>query len=86
MKKGYQVTLGLLSIMILLVVSVGTSYSYYSVSSAQSTTNNFGAACLSVQFTEGNDGSINLNNTAGHYAYPMTESTAKSKIKPYFHL
>ena len=87
MRKGYRVTLGILTIMILLTISVGTSYSFYSVSATQDGTNNLTSSCFSVEFKDTVDnntykGSIKLN-AEGHYAYPMTEENAKTKLTPY---
>ena len=33
MRSGYKVTLGILTIMILVTITIGTSYSYYSIAS-----------------------------------------------------
>ena len=39
MRKGYKITLGVLTIMILITLTIGTSYSYYSVSDVQEDNN-----------------------------------------------
>ncbi len=84
MRKGYKVTLGMLTIMILLTLTVGTSYSYYSISDAQENTNNLTTTCFNVEFLGGTEAdesgvaSINLPN-----AYPISDSDVKTKLKPY---
>ena len=80
MRKGYRVTLGVLTIMILMTLTVGTSYSYYSVSDTQTDPNELTTTCFDISFTDSN--SVSLNSD-GLYAYPMTEEVALSKYTPY---
>ncbi len=76
MRKGYRVTLGIITIMILLTISVGTSYSFYSVSSVQDGDNNLVATCFKMNIEDSDY--INLPAT-----YPMSEDSAKTKLTPY---
>lgn len=78
MRSGYKVTLGILTIMILVTITIGTSYSYYSIASTQADPNEFSTACFDVSYTEGSNGSINLSAT-----YPMSESDALTRLQPY---
>lgn len=80
MRSGYKVTLGVLTIMILVTITIGTSYSYYSVASTQENPNEITTTCFNVTFSDSN--SINLN-ADGNYAYPMSEANALSKLTPY---
>jgi len=81
MRKGYKVTLGVLTIMILLTLTIGTSYSYYSISDEQTNPNVITTTCFNVSYSEGSS-SIALNTT-GNYAYPMSEATALANLRPY---
>lgn len=76
MRSGYKVTLGILTIMILVTITIGTSYSYYSVASTQENPNELTTTCFDVSFSEGSS-SINLAAT-----YPMSEASANS-LSPY---
>lgn len=80
MRNGYKVTLSILTIMILITLTIGTSYSYYSVASEQTNPNELTTTCFDVSFTDTDV--INLNAT-GNYMYPMSEATALSKLTPY---
>ena len=64
--------------MILVTITIGTSYSYYSIASTQADPNEFSTACFDVSYTEGSNGSINLSAT-----YPMSESDALTRLQPY---
>lgn len=79
MKKGYKITLGILTVMILMVITVGTSYSYYSISETQKDPNTLNTTCFNVSYSDGN--AITMNK-AGEYAYPMSEAKALTKT-PY---
>ncbi len=79
MRKGYKITLGVLTIMILITLTIGTSYSYYSVSDVQEDTNDLTTTCFDISFSDSN---IIQLNTNGSYAYPMSEANALTK-KPY---
>jgi len=79
MRSGYKITLGVLTMMILFTITVGTSYSYYSVSDKQTGTNNLATTCFDISFEDSNYISMNV---AGKYAYPMSETTALTKT-PY---
>lgn len=79
MRSGYKITLGVLTMMILFTITVGTSYSYYSVSDKQTGTNNLATTCFDITFEDSNYISM---NSAGKYAYPMSEATALTKT-PY---
>lgn len=72
MRSRYKIALGIITILILLTITVGTSYSYYSVSDTQETPNSLATACFQFTFNEetqsGISGPINLTN-----AYPMTD-------------
>ena len=78
MRSGYKVTLGILTIMILVTITIGTSYSYYSIASTQADPNKLSTTCFNVSYTEGSNGSINLSAT-----YPMSESDALTRLQPY---
>ncbi len=78
MRSGYKITLGVLTIMILVTITIGTSYSYYSIASTQEDPNELTTTCFNVSYTEGTNGSINLPAT-----YPMSESSALANLKPY---
>lgn len=82
MRNGYKVTLSILTIMILMTLTIGTSYSYYSISAEQEEPNVLSTTCFKINFTETTGSTISLN-TDGKYAYPMSESTATSKLTPY---
>ena len=71
MRKGYKITLSVLTIMILITITVGTSYSYYSVSDIQDNPNTLTSTCFNIEYSEGTNGSINLTNS-----YPMSEAPA----------
>ncbi len=78
MRKGYRITLGVLTIMILLTLTIGTSYSYYSVGGVQDRDNVLATRCFEITYEDGNGTSaINLNN-----AYPMSDDKGMSK-NPY---
>ena len=76
MRSGYKITLGVLTIMILVTITIGTSYSYYSISSEQQDPNEVATTCFNVSYTEGTS-SINLPAT-----YPMGEANANN-LSPY---
>ena len=76
MRSGYKVTLGILTIMILVTITVGTSYSYYSIASTQDKPNIVNTTCFDVSFSEGSS-SINLGAT-----YPMSDTSANN-LSPY---
>lgn len=80
MRNGYKIVLGLLTIMILVTITVGTSYSYYSISEEQTNPNVLTTTCFDVSFTDSN---VITLNAAGSYMYPMSETTALSKLTPY---
>lgn len=75
MKKGYKVTLGVLTIMILLTLTIGTSYSYYTVGGTQEDTNELVTTCFKIDYNGTND--ININN-----AYPMSDTKGEAS-NPY---
>lgn len=75
MRKGYKITLSVLTIMILITITIGTSYSYYSVSDVQSDPNTLASTCFNINYTDNNV--IKLNNT-----YPMSETNAL-RLTPY---
>ena len=68
MRKGYKITLSVLTIMILITITIGTSYSYYSVSDVQENPNTLSSTCFNITYAE-NTSSINLTNT-----YPMADT------------
>ncbi len=76
MRSGYKITLGILTIMILVTMTIGTSYSYYMISGAQTNPNEITSACFEISFSEGSD-AINLTAT-----YPMSDDNA-STLSPY---
>ena len=76
MRRGYKMTLGVLTIMILLTLTVGTSYSYYSISDVQDEPNNLTTTCFNVNFTDGGSGSINLGGGDDKYGYPISDEKA----------
>ncbi|MCI9281415.1 MAG: hypothetical protein HFI49_04075 [Bacilli bacterium] len=77
MRKGYKITLGVLTVMILITITIGTSYSYYSVSDIQDNPNTLASTCFNIEYTEGTNGSISLTNS-----YPMSEANALA-LTPY---
>ena len=82
MRKGYRVTLGVLAIMILLTLTMGTSYSYFAVTSEQTNPNQIVSTCFDFELSnEANE--IDLGGTNANYAYPITESEATTKLTPY---
>lgn len=76
MRKGYKITLSVLTIMILITITIGTSYSYYSVSDVQENPNTLTSTCFNITYAE-NTSSINLTNS-----YPMSEAKALG-LSPY---
>ncbi len=76
MRSGYKIALGILTIMILVTITIGTSYSYYSIASTQENPNILNATCFDISFNEGSS-SINLGAT-----YPMSDDRANS-LSPY---
>ena len=76
MRSGYKITLSILTIMILVTITIGTSYAYYSVTSEQTRPNEVNTVCFDISYTEGTN-SINLEN-----AYPMSEEKALT-LTPY---
>ncbi len=83
MRKGYKITLGILTIMILITITIGTSYSFYSVGDEQNGTNNLATACFNFTFNDNDGNSVIKLNTDGKYAYPMSDSKAIETITPY---
>ncbi len=83
MGKGYKITLSVLTIMILLTITLGTSYSYYSISVEQpgATPNQMVSTCFNVTLNGTNN--LNLTASGAGVTYPMNESTALTKITPY---
>ena len=77
MRVGYRVTLGILTVMILITMTIGTSYSFYSVSDEQDTANNLTSTCFKIEFKDGQD-NINITN-----AYPMNDNSVDTKITPH---
>ena len=75
-------TLGVLTIMILLTLTIGTSYSYYSISDTQDEPNNLTTTCFDVKFSDGSGGSIKLN-TEGNFGYPMSDAKALASSNYY---
>ena len=51
MRNGYKVTLSILTIMILMTLTIGTSYSYYSISAEQEEPNVLSTTCFKINFT-----------------------------------
>lgn len=76
MRKGYTVTLSVLAIMILVTITVGTSYSYYSISDVQGDPNILTTTCFEVTYNDTGSSSINLTS------YPMNEAKAMT-LTPY---
>ncbi len=70
MRVGYRVTLGILTVMILITMTIGTSYSFYSVSDEQENPNSLATTCFKIEFKDGQD-DINITN-----AYPMDDDKA----------
>lgn len=83
MRNGYKVTLGVLTIMILLTITIGTSYSYYSISDEQESPNELTTTCFDISYNDNNGSSSIALNTPGNYAYPMSEASALANLKPY---
>lgn len=79
MRNGYKITLGVITIMILITISIGTSYSFYSVSDTQTSPNSLATTCFEISYNGSN--AINLTGD-GKYAYPMSETVATAKT-PY---
>lgn len=76
MGNGYKITLSILTVLILITIAVGTSYSYFSVVGIQSDENILNTTCFNVTY-EDLSTSINLQKT-----YPMTD-TAGLALTPY---
>lgn len=70
----------IISILIVIASTVGITFAYLSISATQTTANTFETSCFKVTFADSNTISL---NTAGKYVYPMSESTALSKLTPY---
>jgi len=83
MRSGYRITLSMLTIMILLTITVGTSYSFYSVSDVQTNPNELVTTCFDISFNDNNGSSTIKLNSSGLYAYPMSEANALAKLTPY---
>ena len=83
MRNGFKVTLGVLTIMILITITIGTSYSYYSISDVQKDPNELVTTCFNVSYKDDNGSSAIALNTPGNYAYPMSEAKALANLKPY---
>ncbi len=79
MRNGYKITLGVITLLILVTITIGTSYSFYSVSDTQTDPNSLTTTCFEISFNGTN--AINLTGD-GKYAYPMNETTALTKT-PY---
>ena len=79
MRNGYKIALGVITIMILITISIGTSYSFYSVSDTQTNPNSLATTCFEISYNGSN--AINLTGD-GKYAYPMSEAVATAKT-PY---
>lgn len=75
MRKGYKISLVVITILMLITITIGTSYSYYSVSDVQTDSNAVSTACFKVDFAD--QDSISLSN-----AYPISEATALTQT-PY---
>lgn len=76
MRKGYKITLSVLTIMILVTITIGTSYSYYSVSDVQTDPNTLTSTCFNIEY-KNESNSINLTNT-----YPMADEKGLT-LTPY---
>ncbi len=84
MRPSYRIALSMLTIMILLTLTVGTSYSFYSVSDTQDQPNNLATTCFQITLN-GQEGSSSIvldNSGTGKYAYPMSDTDAE-KLTPY---
>ncbi len=84
MRPSYRIALSMLTIMILLTLTVGTSYSFYSVSDQQEEPNNLATTCFEIEM-KGQDGSSEIvldNSAAGKYAYPMDDAKGEQQT-PY---
>lgn len=79
MRKGYKISLGVITILMLITITIGTSYSYYSVSDVQTDPNDVSTTCFKTTFVDQNPISLNSD---GNYGYPMSEATALTKT-PY---
>lgn len=79
MRNGYKITLGVITLLILVTITIGTSYSFYSVSDTQKDPNYLTTTCFEISYNGSN--AINLTGD-GKYAYPMNEATALTKT-PY---
>ena len=82
MRNSYKITLSVLTIMILITITIGTSYSYYSIAAEQTNPNEISTSCFNITFSENTNSFISLNSD-NRYAYPMSEATALSKLTPY---
>ncbi len=76
MKKGYKYTLGVLTIMILLTLTIGTSYSYYTIDGKQENENSVVTSCFKIDFGS-ESGTINLAD-----AYPISDAKGEA-LTPY---
>ena len=70
----------IITILIVIASTVGITFAYLSISTTQTTANTLETSCFRVTFGDSNTISL---NTAGKYAYPMSEATALNKLTPY---
>ncbi len=76
MKRSYRYTLGVLTFLILLTITVGTSYAYYTVAPAQITEEEIIATCFDFKMLSQETSSIDLKE-----ATPINEEEAL-KLEP----
>lgn len=78
MRLGYRISLGVIAILMVMCMFVGSSYALWTLTSHQTSTNLIESGCFSVQFNDENSDSINLTNT-----YPMDSTKGIKKVTPY---
>ncbi len=76
MKNSYKITLGILAVLIMITIAIGTSYSFFLVEGGQEQDNSIIATCFDIEFTSGGS-NINLANT-----YPMEDAKGQA-LSPY---
>ena len=81
MKLGYKISITIITILLVVVTSIGRSYALWTITEKQSDTNLVESGCLNITYNDltedGNASSINLNN-----AYPISDEIGR-QLLPY---
>ena len=70
-------------ILIVIATTIGITFAFLASTATQTNPNTMTTSCFNITFGDSNGSNLINLNTAGHYAYPMTEQVALSKITPY---